>query len=146
MGRSIIAVVAGYVVLALCIFISFSLLYLILGADGSFQPGSYKVSTTWVAISLVLGLIAAIVAGFVCGRVAKSSRVPLVLAGIVLVLGILFAIPVVTSTSNPARDGNVGNLEAMQKAQQPGWFALLNPVLGALGIAIGARLSGPKLS
>jgi ABC-type uncharacterized transport system permease subunit len=144
MVRSIVAVVVGYIVLALCIFISFSLLYLMLGADGSFQAGSYRVSMTWLAASLVLGLIAAILAGFVCARVAQNSKVPLVLAGIVLVLGILFAIPVITSTTDPVRDTNVGNLEAMQNAKQPGWIALLNPVLGAVGIAIGARLSGAK--
>jgi hypothetical protein len=51
MVRSIVAVVVGYLVLAVGIFVGFSLLYLILGADGSFQAGSYKVSTTWVAVS-----------------------------------------------------------------------------------------------
>ncbi len=148
MVRSIVAVVAGYVVLALCIFVSFTALYLILGAEGSFQPNSYNVSMTWIVASFILGLVAAIIAGFACGAIARSSKPPLVLAGIVLILGIIFAIPVLTSSNDPAlavREGNVGNLEAMQKAKQPGWIALLNPIVGAIGIAIGGKIRTRKI-
>jgi ABC-type antimicrobial peptide transport system permease subunit len=94
----------------------------------------------------VIGLIAAILAGFACAAVAKNSKAPLVLAGIVLVLGLLFAIPALTSTKDPVRDSSVGNLEAMQSAIQPGWIHLLNPFIGAVCVVIGARLKGAKPS
>lgn len=46
MARKIIGVIVGYIAMAAAIFITFTLLYLILGAEGSFQPGNFQASTT----------------------------------------------------------------------------------------------------
>ncbi len=93
MLRKIIGVVAGYVAMAVLIFILFTVLYLILGADGAFQPGNYQASGTWLVLSFILGLIAAVVGGFVCVLIAKDKKAALWLAGLVLVLGLILAIP-----------------------------------------------------
>ena len=142
MARSILAVVAGYATLALGIFVSFTLLYLVLGADRSFEPGSYDASTLWVATSFPLGVAASVVAGYVCAAIARDGRAPQVLAGLVLVLGLLFAIPVLRAADapSPARAGDVPNMEAMQQARQPSWVALVNPFIGAVGVLVGAGL------
>lgn len=140
MARSILAVVAGYATLALVIFVTFTLLYLVLGADRSFAPGSYDASTLWVATSFPLGVLASVAAGLVCALIARGPRAPQVLAGVVLVLGLLFAIPVLRAADSPspARAGDVSNMEAMQSARQPKWVALANPFVGALGVLVGA--------
>lgn len=63
-----------------------------------------------------------------------------VLALLVVVLGVLMAIPSVTSKVDPGpRTGDVSNLEAMQKAQQPTWLSFLNPFIGAAGVLIAMR-------
>jgi len=145
MARSILAVVAGYATLALLIFVTFTLLYLVLGADRSFEPGSYDASTLWVATSFPLGVAASVAAGYVCGTIARGGRAPQVLAGVVLVLGLLFAIPVLRATdAAPARTGDVSNTEAMQWARQPKWVALVNPFIGAAGVLVGAGLRRRK--
>ena len=141
MVRSILAVVAGYVTLALVIFVTFTALYLVLGADRSFEPGSYDASTLWVLTSFPLGVAASVAAGYVCAAIARGGRAPQVLAGVVLVLGLLFAIPVLRAAdSAPARAGDVPNMEAMQNARQPKWVALVNPFVGAVGVLVGAGL------
>jgi ABC-type uncharacterized transport system permease subunit len=142
MARSILAVVAGYATLALGIFVSFTLLYLLLGADRSFEPGSYDASALWVATSFPLGVAASVAAGFVCALVARGGREPQALAGVVLVLGLLFAVPVLraANTPSPARPGNLSNMEAMHGARQPKWVALANPFVGAVGVLVGAGL------
>ena len=142
MVRSILAVVAGYATLALVIFVTFTALYLVLGADRSFEPGSYDASTLWVATSFPLGVAASVAAGYVCAALARGGRAPQVLAGLVLVLGLLFAIPVLRAADNalPARAGDVPNMEAMQQARQPKWVALVNPFIGAVGVPVGAGL------
>ena len=38
------------------------------------------------------------------------------------------------------RGSEVGNLEAMTKAKQPAWTALLNPLIGVAGTLVGGRL------
>lgn len=143
MLRTIGGVVGGYVTMALIVFVLFSIAYLAMGADGAFQPGSYDVTALWLIVSFVLSLLAAIAGGFVCAVIARNSKGPLILAGLAVVLGLLLAIPVLTASNSDAariRAANVGNLEAMQNAKQPGWVALLNPLVGAAGIILGARL------
>ena len=143
MLRQIGATVAGYIVMAVAVFVSFTLAYLALGADGAFQPGTYEVSVLWVATAVLLGLLAAVVGGLVCSAISRGGRAPKVLAVIVLVLGFSSAIPVLMDKAEPAsREGDVGYVEAMQNAKQPDWFALINPFIGAVGILAGAILVG----
>lgn len=143
MLRKIIGAVAGYIAMAAVIFILFTTLYLILGAEGSFQPGNFQASTTWLVLSTILGLIAAVIGGLVCVLIAKDRKAALWLAGLVLVLGIILAIPslnVSEAELNKVREGNVDNIEAMQNAKQPPISLILNPIIGAIGVIAGSRL------
>jgi predicted anti-sigma-YlaC factor YlaD len=142
MVRNILAVVAGYATLALLIFVTFTLLYLMLGADRSFEPGSYDASALWVLTSFPLGVATSVAAGYVCAALARGGRAPQVLAGVVLVLGLLFAIPVLRAADapSPPRAGGVSNMEAMRQARQPEWVHLVNPFVGAVGVLVGAGL------
>ena len=143
MARKIIGVIVGYIAMTAAIFITFTLLYFILGAEGSFQPGNYQVSTTWLILSTILGLIAAVIGGLVCVIIAKYRKIAIWLAGLVLVLGIIFAIPGLNAPeaeTNKVREGNVENMEAMQNAKQPPLALILNPIIGALGVIAGSRL------
>ena len=91
MGRSILSVVIGYAVMFAAIFLTFSGLYLLLGQELSFQPGSYDPSMLWTVASFVLGMGAAILGGYVCAWIARTAKPPKVLAGVVLVIGLLSA-------------------------------------------------------
>jgi len=142
MLKAALGVVAGYVVMAVMVMITFSAAYLGLGADGAFRPGSYVPSMAWVVVSVVLGLAAALAGGLCCARIAPGTRAPLALAGFVLGLGLLLAVPaLVDSRPLEPRGGDVGNFEAMQKARTPGWLAVLNPLVGASGVLLGRRLT-----
>lgn len=143
MVRNVLGILVGYFAMALIVFATFSITYLIIGPEGAFQPGSYTVSGLWLAISFLLGLVAAVAGGFICAAIARNSKASFVLAGLVLALGILIAVPILLTPEDAAvqaREGSVGNFEAMQKAKQPGWVAITNPFVGALGVILGARL------
>jgi hypothetical protein len=145
MGRAILSVVVGYVAMFAAIFLAFSGLYLLLGQDLSFQPGSYEPSVLWPVVSFALGVAAAVFGGYVCARIARTPTPPKVLAGLVLVIGLLSAIPVLMAAATPAeaRTGEVGNLDAMMKAKQPVRVAVANPFVGLVGVLLGARLRRP---
>jgi hypothetical protein len=141
MGRAIAGVLVGYVAMFAVVFLTFSTTYLGMGQERAFKPGSYEPSGLWLVVSFVLGLLAAAVGGFVCAWISRTDKAPRVLAGVVLVLGLLLAIPMLTAPAeSEPRTGEVSNLDAMQKAKQPRWAALVNPFLGAVGVLIGARL------
>lgn len=59
-----------------------------------------------------------------------------------VLLGYLVMVAAVMATFSIAWE--VGNTEAMMKAQQPVAVTILNPVIGAIGVMIGARLRRPS--
>lgn len=143
MVRAILAVIVSYVVMFLLIFVAFTGVYSVLGADGSFKPGSFEASNRWLAIAFAVNLVVAIIGGLVCAAIARGGKAPLALAAVVFVLGLLFAIPSLVArndTSNMVRTGQVPMMEAMQKAKEPVWVPLLFPFVGVAGVLIGAKL------
>lgn len=133
------AAVLGYVGMAVFIMASFSLVWLVLGPDRSFQPGSWDVSSIWLAASLVLGLLAGVAGGWLCGKVQADMRGLWVLLGIVVVAGVAGALLGADAPPVGARPDDVSMLDATNSAQQPTWLDWLNPVLGVVGALYGAR-------
>ena len=143
MLRAILAVIVSYLLMFVLLFVAFSCLYLVLGADGAFKPGTYEASNQWIAIAFIINVIVAIIAGWICAAMARGGKAPLALAAVVFVLGLLLAIPSLVArsdNSNTVRSGDVPMMEAMQKAKEPPWVPLLFPFVGAAGVLIGAKL------
>jgi hypothetical protein len=142
MLRTVGAVVLGYLTMAVLLGGLFHLMFTGMGSDRAFRPGSYEASDVWIWCSFALGLLAAIIGGWVCAAVGKSWNAVLALAVVVILLGLLLAIPILAGLQGEpqARTGDVSNMEAMMKARTPGWVALLNPVIGAAGVILGGRV------
>lgn len=145
MLRVIGGVVLGYLVMAVGVFALFSGLYAVLGADGAFEPNRYHTSATWIALSIPLGLAAAVAGGWVSRRVAGTPTGPRALAGLVLVLGLGLAAATALAPAPPdePRPAGVGNLDAMQRARTPVWVAVLNPLIGVAGVLTGGYKRPP---
>jgi len=141
MIKNILAVIVGYIAMAAFVFLTFSAVYMITGSEGAFVSGSYEVSTMWILASIVLGFVGAVVGGLTSSAMSKSARAPMVLAGLVLVLGLVMAIPTVSAEQpeSMVRQGDVAMMDAMNSAQQPSWLAFLNPFIGAFGVVVGSR-------
>ncbi|MCI0350137.1 MAG: hypothetical protein L0Z53_11995 [Acidobacteriales bacterium] len=145
MGRLILAVVLGYAVMFAFVFLTFSAAYLAMGTDGAFQPGTYEASMQWLVVSFVLGFIGAMAGGCTAVWIAQRMKAGHALALVVLVLGFALAgaMAMAPADTRPTvRTGDVPNFEAMQNARQPMWVALLNPLVGAIGVIVGARMKG----
>lgn len=142
MLRAILSVIAGYVAMFLTVFLTFSAAYLVMGTERAFHPGTYEVSALWIIVSFVLGLVAAVLGGWVCALISHSRKAVLALAVVVLLLGLFMLFPVMQANqqASPPRTADVGNLEAMSKARQPTWIALVNPLLGCVGVLVGGRV------
>ncbi len=141
MLRQVLAVIVGYVVMFAVVFVTFTAAYFAMGADRAFRPVTYDISVLWIVVSVVVGLGAATAGGFVCAKLSKGGRAHRALAVLVLVLGLLMAAgQVVAPKPDPGvRGPEVSNMEAMMKAQPPLWAALINPIIGAVGVLAGAR-------
>ena len=138
MGRAIGGAVLGYIVMFVIVFCGLTLAWMLLGADGAFQPGGFDVSMTWIAASIVVAIIAALAGGKVARLVAKAPLGPQVLAGLVIIVGIVSMIPAMTMEPTVAtRAGDMPMMEAIAQARTPMWMMILNPIIGAIGALIG---------
>ena len=143
MGRIIGSVIAAYVTLFAIVLVLMSLAWLALGASGAFQPGSWDVSGSWVVVSVIVGLAAAIPGGMVSAAISSDRRALQALIGLIVVMGALSAWPALAGAGeavvSSARPDTVSMFDSMSNARQPVWIALLNPVLGIVGVIIGSR-------
>lgn len=142
MGKTIGGAVAGYVVMFVTVFVLMTAGWTALGAGGSFKPGSWETSTAWIAVTLVVDVLAALGGGYVAMLIAKRPLGPQVLAGLVVVLGVLMSIPMFTADTSALgpRPDVVTMMDAMSKAQQPLWLVIANPILGAVFALVGGKL------
>ncbi|MBD3162339.1 MAG: hypothetical protein GF346_08350 [Candidatus Eisenbacteria bacterium] len=148
MLRNVAAVVVGYVVIFVVVFVLFAIAFAALGPDRAFQARSFETSGFWIAVTLVVSFLAAILGGFVARRIAPHSRGPLALALFVLILGLgMAAFQLSAPYEDPGpRTGDIGMFDAMNQARQPDWITLANPILGFVGVLIGAGSRRPRRS
>ncbi len=124
MIRAVAAVFVGFVVMAAIV--NIPLVLFALKPAAAFKYGTTDVVTTgWMALSIVMAVVAAPCGGYVAAVIARSpTNTPVMaLAGIVFMLGILSAI------------GRRGGMP-----EQPTWYAFTLPFIGGIGTLIGGNL------
>lgn len=142
MIRAILSVILGYAVMVVVVVGSFSAMLLILGTERVYRPGSYDASALFNAVALFVTVVAALLGGVTARALARTDRPPMVLAGLVLVFGLLSGVMNMNTPDPGPRTGEVSVLEAAGKSKQPGWYAFALPFLAAGGVLLGSRRKG----
>lgn len=148
MLRNILAVVAGYIVISIIVGIGLAIAYFILGSAGAYQEGSYEVTVTWIIAMITVGIIAALGSGFACAKISQNSKgAVLSLMGLIVVMSVIdYTIkenrPDLTAEQQ-VRTGEVSMSESPAVAVTPLWFAFVNPIIGVVGIMVGASFVCP---
>lgn len=144
MIRKILGAIAGYIVFFLCLLLSFLALFFAMGADRSFLPGRYDPSMLWTVSAFVLGFVASVIGGFVAALIANSGAVK-IMAGLMVLIGAMSVVGLMMKNKpEEVRTGSVSNMEEMMKAREPVWVAVVNPILGVIGILAGGSLRKNK--
>lgn len=143
MLRSILAVILEYIVMFAVVVVGLSAAFIALGTDRSFQPGTYDITPLWGGIMMGIGLLAALIGGVGCALIARrGSKAPVGLAVFVVIMGVLSAVMAMGAEDPGSRAADVPTFEAASKAQQPMWTLVANPVVGVIGVLLGAKLTG----
>ena len=123
MLRSIVAVLVGYAAMAIATIVGILLLSVAFGLPLDPEASKTSPPTAYVLANLVVSFGCAFLGGWTATRMATRSPQThaLVLAALVFVLGILYAI-------------------AGRGGPQPLWYLAALPVVGFLGIASAAML------
>jgi hypothetical protein len=140
MIRQILGAVVGYILYFFCVFLFFTGFSLGLGPDRLFLPGNYDPSMTWIAGAFVIGVVAAVIGGYVAALVGKSGAVK-IMAGLVVLIGaIVFVQLLRANRAVEPRTVDLPITEAMFKAREPLWVAAVNPFLLSIAVFAGGVL------
>ena len=142
--RLFLALVVGYLVTFLLVFGLFTAAWYALGAERSFEPGSFEVSPLWIGVSTALGFLAAVGGGCTARAIGRTVGAVRGLAILLFVLGALMTIPALLpgAGESEVRDPGLSMMDAMNKARTPPLAAILNPIVGAAGVLVGGRRKG----
>lgn len=140
MGRAILAVVAGYAVMFIVVFVLLTAAYFALGTDGAFKEGSFEPSTPWVIIMFLVGLLAAIVGGFVCTKIAPRTGPLYGLIAVIVLLGLVSVGGSMAVEDPGPRSSDLSSMEAMMSAVTPIWVNVGNIIVGIFGTLFGGRM------
>ena len=141
MLRIIGGVVLGYVAMFVAMFAGLTALFLVLGADATFEPGTYHPTNTWLIPQFAVMFAAAAIGGYVAMVIGRTRSTMIAVVVVIAVLGGVSGYYEMTAaTPYPgARGSDVSNFDAMTKAQQPDWASLAKPAIGILGVLVGCR-------
>jgi len=141
MVRVILGVIASYVVMMFFVFVGLTALYLALGTEATFEPGTYHPTPTWLIPQFIVMFAAAAIGGYV-GMLIGRTRSTMI--GAVVLAAVLGSVVCYVELTNPKPDpgprpSEVNNMEAMMKAQAPDWSLILKHPVGILGLLVGCR-------
>ncbi|MFG0304899.1 MAG: hypothetical protein ACF8Q5_01655 [Phycisphaerales bacterium JB040] len=143
MFRAVLAVLVGFFAVGLIVPVVMLAAYSAMGAERAFRAASYDVSPAMAVTWFVVYLAGTLAAGIVCAMIARpGSYAPVVLAGVVLVLGLASATLGAGRPDPGAREPGTPWRTAMQDARQPAWALFSTPFVGAFGVVIGGKLTG----
>ncbi|HEV2805374.1 MAG TPA: hypothetical protein VGW57_10645 [Chthoniobacterales bacterium] len=142
MLKSILAIIVSYILLFAVFMAIFTGLYFALGVDRVFLSDSYEVSMLWIGLTLVIGFVVSMFAGYICAAISKSWRTCQVFALIVFLLALLQCVSALKRNPDApnTRAGEVGMFDAMKLAVSPLWLHFVNPILSGAGVLLGARI------
>lgn len=152
MLRCILAVVATFIAVNVLVMALFLATTVALGLEGALRPGEYWTRSTFNAVVFSGSLLIALVAGLLCGRMARSMSAAYIVAALMLGLGLFRASQNAARPDPPARpQPAAGQSQAdylnqvmtqMQTVgKEPNWFAFSVPVVGAAALLIGSFLA-----
>lgn len=140
------AVAAGFAAMVVFVLVVFPSAHVWMGTERVLCPGGYEASVAWTIVATILGILAALVGGAVCGRIAAGPAPVWWLAGLTFVLGLGYATLRLLLEDPGARASEVHLLEAQFLVQSPTWWLFLMPGLDLVGIAAAGLWARPRSS
>jgi hypothetical protein len=151
MLRTVAAILLGYAAIFLVVASSFTLLWMGMGQERAFHPGTTQVTFAWILATLPLNLVAALLGGYVAAMVDRGRPrfAAAGLAVVILVLGVGAAVSrtLADAPASPVAppQAGMGAFEAATLAIQPLWVAWVLPLVGAVGAWYGGRFRARQM-
>ncbi len=129
MLRNLGAAVLGYVAMVVVVVVLGLIMALVVGGGGALIAGT-----------IVVNLVAAILGGIVCAKVAADGRGVLILMAAIVLIAVALAVMPDAPVGEMMQGAEGEMADMMDDFEQPAWMTWANPLLGILGVYLGGRL------
>lgn len=140
MVRTIAAIVVGYIVIVLLVIGLGMAAFAGIGVENAYQDKSWHATPIIGVLTLISGVFAAVVGGWVAGKIDVKPRGFRGLAGVLLVLGLGIAALQAMQPAPPPRTEPATMKLAMEHSRDhrdPAWVTWLLPFIGSVGVIVG---------
>lgn len=140
MVRTIAAIVVGYLVIVLLVLGLGLAAYAGIGVENAYQEKSWHATPIIGVLTLISGVFAAVVGGWVAGKVDTRPRGFRGLAVVLIVLGLGMATLQAMQPAPPPRTEPATMKLAMEHSndhRDPAWVTWLLPFIGSVGVLVG---------
>ena len=144
--RAVAGFLAGWLAMGLVVFGLFLVGPLVLGIERVFEPGLYQATPLWIGLAMGIGLLGAMLGGWVAARLGRGRGPAVALAVLVVVSTILSELSRKPETDATAvRPPGQSVLEVLMESREHAFEPLVtrvtNPIVGLLGLWLGASLA-----
>lgn len=145
MLRSIAAVIVSYIVMTILIMGAFAGLWFGVGPDRLLEPGLWTGNLFLTIAAPSITLVSGFLGGWMCAKIARSSKAVIALACVVLVLGAVSAyVTLQKPEPTGTREPGTTTQQLVEKGREPTWLVIFNPIGGAAAVLIGGLFLGAK--
>ena len=137
--RSILGVAVSFVAMSFGVLAVSVAPWFLLGLDGVMRPASFQTTAAITAYAVCVGIVGALAAGWLCGRITSSRYAVLSLAVLCLLGGLTNAFGQWKKPEPGIRVAGVTVGDAIAQRKEPAWFTLAMPCLGVAGVLFGGR-------
>jgi sugar phosphate permease len=137
--RLVLGVVVAFVSMSLIVFGLSIAPWFILGLDAVLLPGRFDSTAAFNVYAVIVGLLGALFAGWLCATISRSKRAVIVLAVLCFAAGMTNALGQMNKPEPGARASGMAVMEAMTTRKEPAWFTFLMPCVGVIGVLVAGR-------
>jgi hypothetical protein len=139
MIRATLGVIVAFVLMVVLVLVLSMGLWLALGVDGVLRPGVFDGSALLDIYAVLAGVTGAIVAGWLCAKISRSTSAVAVFVALCFVMGTVNAVMQIKKPDPGARPPGLSLQQAIEKRKEPMWFIFLMPVLGSTSALLSGR-------
>jgi hypothetical protein len=119
--------------------------WLIFGVDTVLEPGRSATVPAYDVYAVVVGVVGALLGGWLCMKIGRSRLAVVVLAVLSFAGGMANAYAQHAKPEPGPRASGITVMEAVNARKEPAWFTLLMPCLGVVGVLVGGRPVAPAV-
>ena len=139
MIRKVLGVAAAFVLMSVGVFGLSIAPWLLFGLDAVMQPARFDTTLVVTGYSVFVGLLGALLSGWLCARITASRAAVVALAALCFLAGAGNAVGQLNKPVPGPRGVGITVTQAMNQRKEPAWFTLLMPLLGVAGVLVGGR-------